>query len=493
MVYAIGLKTHEPVMGYCKSKDDKNYKGIYRQYLAASAALLTAVIDGTLTGWPTPCLPLLLSAESPIPMTKSEVSWMLAMLFVGQTVSPIPTGYLMDWIGRKATMIYLAVLPIVAWLLVLFARDALMLSVAMFLAGLWIGTAYTVTPMYLGEIAEPSVRGRIVTLLSVITRIGIVLEIALGIFLPYYTLPLVSLIVPVLFILIFPWIPESPYFYLMHKDRESASKALCWLRGDLTKDEVEEELSELEESVNRQMKEKGRFIDLVNTRGNRKALITVETLAILQRLSGMGPVMGYISTTLPANSFNYFTPAVCVIIIDSVRLVSGLISSFLVDFIGRRTLLIATAIFCGLMMYFTGTWFYFNSMTNIDVSWISWTPFVCLVMHGLSFSLGLGPVCSAIRSEYFPMNIKAKSSAVTSTVLAFASFIINKTYLTTGESLGMHVNYWVYGTSCFSIGLFTWWFLIETKGKSLQQIQDELNRNTTTNTKETPEVIINRD
>lgn len=467
------------------SKINKNEKAdhlasILKQYLAASAALLAVLINGTFSGWPTPCLPLLLSQEhSPLPVTLSKVdaSWMMSQLFIGQALSPLPSGYLMDRLGRKPTMLYCAILPVVAWILIFFAQDVYALSVAMFLAGLFVGMVYTVTPMYLGEIAEPSVRGRIITLTSVTNRLGIVLQVTLGVMLPFRLQALIALSVPLLFILVFPLVPESPYYHLMRRDRIKAESALKWLRGSgRSKDKLEAELCELESAVDKQMRNKGGFSDLISTKGSRRALITVETLAVLQRLSSMGPVMGYISTTLPLADFlQRLGPAACVVFIDLVRLGSGLVSSMLVDCLGRRALLVTSGFFCGVIMMSAGFWFYCDATGFMDVSHLRWMPFICLLLHGIAFSLGLGPVCSAVRSEFFPMNIKAKSSAVTSTVLAFASFLINKFYLTIGDSLGMHYNYWLYGISCFAVCLFAANFMIETKGKSLQQIQDELN------------------
>nr|BAQ02376.1 sugar transporter [Nilaparvata lugens] len=471
-------------MGCSTNKTEKadHLASILKQYLAASAALLAVLINGTFSGWATPCLPLLLSPDhSPLPvtLTKVDASWMMSQLFIGQTLSPLPSGYLMDRLGRKPTLLYCAVLPLAAWVLIFFAQDVYALSAAMFLAGLFVGTVYTVTPMYLGEIAEPSVRGRIITLTSVTTRLGIIFQVTIGVLLPFRLQAIVSLSVPLLFMLVFPLVPESPYYHLMRRDRNKAESALKWLRGSgRSKANLEAELCELESAVDKQMRNKGDFRDLISTRGSRKALMTVETLAVLQRLSSMGPVMGYISTTLPLADFlQRLGPAACVVVIDLVRLCSGLVSSMLVDCLGRRALLITSGAFCGVIMMCAGGWFYCDATGFLDVSapHLRWVPFICLLLHGIGFSLGLGPVCSAVRSEFFPMNIKAKSSAVTSTILAFASFLINKFYLTIGDSLGMHYNYWMYGVSCFAVCLFASCFMIETKGKSLQQIQDELN------------------
>jgi SP family facilitated glucose transporter-like MFS transporter 8 len=67
-------------------------------------------------------LPKLQAADSPIPVTRDQGSWIVSLLGVGGILAPIPTGHLVNKIGRK-TMLLLSALPfIVSWLLMIFAR-----------------------------------------------------------------------------------------------------------------------------------------------------------------------------------------------------------------------------------------------------------------------------------------------------------------------------------------------------------------------------------
>lgn len=99
-----------------------------------------------------------------------------------------------------------------------------------FLGGMWGGSAYTIVPIYLCEIADPKVRGALNSLFLVLAYCGIMFEYAVGPAVTFRSLSLASAFVPATFVAALLWIPESPYYYLMKGNRKRAGKALAWLR-----------------------------------------------------------------------------------------------------------------------------------------------------------------------------------------------------------------------------------------------------------------------
>lgn len=104
----------------------------------------------------------------------------------------------------------------------------------------------------------------------------------------YGTLAIFTGSVPLLFIIVFSFMPESPFWLLSKGETTAAGKSLAWLRGYDSKDgaAVSEELDELEHAVQEDMKNVKSFRDLFATPGNRKGLLIVEALALIQRMSG---------------------------------------------------------------------------------------------------------------------------------------------------------------------------------------------------------------
>ncbi|CAA9996542.1 unnamed protein product [Nesidiocoris tenuis] len=438
------------------------------------SATIAVIMTGNAMGWPSPTHPLLLSPNSPIPgMTTDDTSWMISLMYFGNLFSPIPCGYIMELIGRKYTLLSLNVIPLTSWLLIIFTRTTTWLYLARFLAGLWLGIVYTVVPIYLGEIAEPRVRGSLSTFFAIMTYVGVLFEYVFGPYVSYNSLAGASGFFCILFYLTFTFMPETPYYLVKMKKIEKAREALFWLRGD--NPDVDVELKNIENAVAQQMANKGTLKDLFATRGNRKAVVTVGVLSILQRLSGIGAMIAYTSVTLPKGAIHHVSTHQCVIVLGTVWVVSTLISSFLVDKLGRKILLIASAIGCALATFLAGLWFLLDAKTDIDVSSLNWTPFACFLLHGFFYSIGLNPIVTTIKGEVFSASIKGVASAVTSLMLAVASFFLNKSYQIFADEIGMYANYWLYASGCTIAVVFTMTYVIETKGKTLQEIQDKLN------------------
>lgn len=407
-------------------------------------------------------------------MTSEEISWMVSLLYLGNMLSPIPAGCLMDIVGRKMALLVLAVLPLSAWTIITFASKPYMLYIARFFAGTWSGAVSTVAPMYLAEISEPRVRGALSTFVQLMTNLGVLFEYIVGPRVSYSTLAYLSGALPIMFLMVFSFMPESPYWQLMKGKKEKAGETLAWLRG-LTPGQEKDELEKMEHAVMEEMRNKKNFKDLVATRGNRKGLVTVEVLAVLQRMSGISALMAYTSTTLPSKGAGVLSPNDCVVIMGMVWVVSVFIATVLVDSLGRKPLLLASSIGCGLAMFSAGVWFFLDEKTNVDVSHCYWVPFASFLVYGLFFSIGLGPIASTVQGECFPTNIKGLASGITSVALALTSFIMNKIYHTIAEKAGMYLNYWIFGTACTTAAIFVLTYLVETKGKTLHEIQEELN------------------
>lgn len=111
---------------------------------------LSYITAGAAFAWPSPNLPKLLSGEAPLHLDVNEASW-VSLFFLGNLISPIPSGYLADKIGRQKTWGWSGLLPIISWILVIFSVYVVGLYIARFLIGLHLGIISTVNPMYVGE------------------------------------------------------------------------------------------------------------------------------------------------------------------------------------------------------------------------------------------------------------------------------------------------------------------------------------------------------
>ncbi|XP_073999738.1 facilitated trehalose transporter Tret1-like isoform X2 [Rhodnius prolixus] len=440
------------------------------------AASISVIVLGTSLGWPSPVLVKLRESGQPMSLTDEQVSWMVSLLYVGNLASPLPAGLLMDKFGRKHSLLYLAIIPLVAWTIILYAVNPYMLYFARFLTGIWSGTVSTITPMYLAEISQPKIRGALSTFVQIMTNIGVILEYIVGPYVSYKNLAIISGSLPVAFILTFWYMPESQYWQLMHNRKFYAAKNLAWLRGFDNVADVKEEIEIISVAVQEEMKNKRSLRALVQTKGNRRALLIVEALATMQRMSGISALMAYSSITLPEPGAGRLSPNDCVIVMGLVWVVCVFIATIFVDSVGRKPLLFLSSIGCSIAMLFASLWFLLNDNTSINVTDYYWIPFASFLLYGLCFSIGLGPIASTMQGELFPTNIKATASGITSVILALTSFIMNKIYHTIAYHIGMYFNYLIFSIASLTSAVFVLMYVIETKGKTLAQIQEILNK-----------------
>lgn len=428
-------------------------------------------ITGMAAGWPSPVLMKMKKNETLVVLSPEEISWMVSVMFIGHLASPVPCGILMDRLGRKKACHLLAFLPLVSWLLIWGTSSIMCLYVARFTVGLWAGAVTTIVPIYIGEIAEPRLRGSLTVFNHLMRNLGLLIVYIVGPMLSYSTLALSCALLTFLFIISFSYIPESPYYFVMKKQNEEAHKALKWLRGERENLPVDEELRRIKSAIKQQMLVKGTIKDIWYDKGNRKAFIIAEVFAISKKLIGSGVLQAYVSITLPPLTFGLFTPDECVIILGLTSFFSAFASVFLSAHLSRQTLITLSSVGCGITMAFVSVWFYLNYKTTVDVkNYSSWL-FVCFVVYNAMFSVGLGPSGMGVKGEMFAANVKAMSSSLTTMIVALLSFFLNKFFLIVSVNYGMYLNFLIFSISCIFTIVFTRLYVPETKGKTLEEIQ----------------------
>uniref|UniRef100_A0A1B6C688 Major facilitator superfamily (MFS) profile domain-containing protein n=1 Tax=Clastoptera arizonana TaxID=38151 RepID=A0A1B6C688_9HEMI len=458
------------------AKVDYQGKGVFRQYMVALLGTINMAIVGCATGWPSPILIKMKDKETPFSLDTTEVSWMVSLMFLGTMFSPIPTAYLTDRFGRKRIMMMMTGLPFVSWILIYFAASPLHLYIARFLAGLWAGVSQTAMPVYIAEIAQPHIRGSLSTFLNLQLNSGVLASYVIGPYVSYHVLAAIFAVMTTLYFCVFLIMPESPYYYMMHNKKDKAFKSLSWLRGDVSGDKIETELSDIQEGIQQQMQRKGGFVEVFRDRGNRRGFLISQVYAVMKRLSGSGVLQGYASVTLPALTFGILDPDECVLIVGTVSLLSSILAVYTAAIFNRRNLVTVSCAIGGSAMGAVMIWFYLHEKTKIHVDDYSYVIFISFVFNYMTFNFGLGPIGASIKGEMFSANVRTLCSSLTTILVSLTSFFLNRFYLIIAKSLGMYLNYALFSFSCFFAIAFTWLCVPDTHGKTLKEIQEILSK-----------------
>nr|BAI83428.1 sugar transporter 14 [Nilaparvata lugens] len=444
---------------------------VFRETSAAVSACICMFVTGCWLAWPSPALRKLeVQGGANVFIEGDEISWVVASLDVGNMVSPIPASYLVDRIGRKPVLLATGPLYLICWMLTFVPGTPYFLFLSRFLSGIGKGIAFSICPMYLGEIASVEVRGAISTISTGALWGGSLLMFIVGPLVSYQWLNTIGAIFPIIFFMTFLWIPESPYGCLMRNKVEEARKSLQWLREGADQLTIEKELEQMKENVEEEMKTKGTFVDLVAIPSNRKATTIVMVSSAFQRLCGISAVLAFSSTTLPNVGFQFFHVSQVIVVFGIVLTIGNFLATPLVDHLGRKPLLFASSI--GLAISTATSGFYY--LLRKDPEQAAWLPYMALVCFGIFHSIGLGVIPSTLLSELFPANVKSRAAAVSSIVFAAASFVTNKMYHPVQHSIGTHAMFFFFSMNAVIFTIFNALFIFETKGKSFPDIQKRL-------------------
>lgn len=442
-------------------------KAALHQIIATVLGTLAAVSDGMTYGWTSPMIPYFTEGEGHIQMTQQEAQFMETINLLG-SASGLPfVLFSVNKIGRKKSMLIASFLGSLCWLTLIFAPNKEVIYAARFFAGMAGDMCFVAAPMYVAEIAHHRIRGFLSALIYLMMLLGVIIVYTTGAYAPYYVPPLIGIVLTVCQCIFFPFMPESPYYFVYVNRINNARKALQKLRRSSG---VETELNEIKKSVERQQHEKGRIQDLFLNKNNRIALIIMTVLNLGQHYSGITIMVMNLHTILEEAGSTYINSSVAAIISSVIMLVGGSTASVIIDKFGRKFLLITSSISTGIVLT-SITVFYQLKYSGYDVSRISWIPAVACMLFAATFKLGLGLVPIVLTAEIFPTNIKAIGMTVAEIWYIVGAVTSVNVYSWLFESYGLHVPFYILTCCSFSMCLFTIFFVPETKGKTLDEIQ----------------------
>ncbi|XP_066250697.1 facilitated trehalose transporter Tret1-like isoform X1 [Euwallacea similis] len=438
------------------------------QYFAAASGNLAIVTDGMHYGWPSPSLPQILNnTNSSLCISSDEGALMAVMPLLGAVVGALTAANIVDYLGRKKTILLTSVPFFLAWIMVAFAQTVMYLYVARFIAGVADGVTFTVVPMYIGEIADPRVRGLLGSSCSVSWILGFLLINLIGSYLSISTTALLSSSLCVVAVVTFMWMPESPYYLLM---KDKPDKARDCLRKFRKCDDVEDDIKRMKLSIKTSSKARGNFLDLFRIPSNRKAVIIVAGLRGFQQFSGTTAITFYAQKIFAQAGSNVSSKEASIIYF-AVMLVMTMVSSSIVDKAGRKPLLLISMSGAIVALFIEGTYFYIEKKISIDTSNVEYIPVASLILFVIFFSIGMQSIPICLLGELFPTSVKAYALCLADVYFSLVATISSKFLQVMMDNYGIHMAFYGF-TICSIIGLLFIIFVVpETKGKSLEEIQ----------------------
>lgn len=431
--------------------------------------------------------PLLSSADPPVgtePMSLNLISWLGSINFCGAIIGTLFWGTSSDRLGRKCTAMIIACPFIISWSLKFAAQNAWWLIVARIINGIGCSGVIINTPIYVAEMAEDKIRGSLGSFLMIFLNAGCVFSYVIGSVTSYHTLALICLCIPVLFLAAISCLPESPVYLWTRGRRDTAEISLLWFRGGNNIQTVKElESLNLRSSTS---SESPSFSSLFQSVGIRKALLISITFVLGQQLSGMLSILTY-TVSIFRQSGSSLSPNNSMIVVGVLQFLSAIMSSALVDRVGRRVLLISSYVAMTLSLSTLGGYLYFEQQNWYPL--LRWIPIICISITVVFYSIGVGPVPFVVMSEIFPPNIRGFVTSKIQLLSTSLSFAMVKAFPFMTDLFGHHGCFLLYASSCGVLSIVTYFLVPETKGKSLQTILNILNGANGSNDAESSELV----
>lgn len=404
-------------------------------------------------------------------LSDSGLGTVAALLTVGCLVGALFTGSFTEKYGRKNVMIFTAVVYIISAFGCAFSESATMLTILRVLSGLAVGATSVVAPMYISEIAPAHNRGRLVSFNQFAITIGIVLAYIFDYFLIgfgenswRYMLAVPGVFgVFFLFFLIVKF-PESPRWLLAHGKKDEAIKILTSIGGGSL---VQEELPEMESTLlAEQKKEKMSVGELF--RGKTGKIVLIGTIiAALQQITGINAVIMFAPDIFQAAGSVKSDSVMQAMIVGLVNFLMTIVALWLVDKRGRKTLLLWGAVGMIASLAYLTLEFAKPLQNGTGV-------LIALLVYISFFAASFAPVMWVIISEIYPNRIKGLAMSFSTAVSWLCTFLTVYFAPVIHGALGLQYLFGIFGVFSILAFVFVKFWIPETKGKSLEQIEKEL-------------------
>ncbi|KAF3428019.1 hypothetical protein E2986_05943 [Frieseomelitta varia] len=441
------------------------------QWIAASGVWLLVTEVGLMGSWSSPYIDYLMSPDAPFPTTLSELSWVVSLLNFGRFFGAVGGGICIQYFGSKTT-VFLTCVPIsLGWLFIILANSVEWLYVSRFSAGISLGMLHGCYSIYLGEIADPSIRGALIAFGTGGLVTGNFIMSVMGAYLPMSVSAAIALAPCFLLMALFLWLPDSPHYLIKKKLDENARSSIQWYHRGCDVESQFTDLQQFVENLNKQS-----FSDTVKELKAvhfRKSILIVIVLMVYSQISGINNISFYMQSILVSAKVSVIDPAIVVIIVMGSGLIGPCLSVFLMDRFGRRILEIMSCTGVALSLSLLSIEFQLLDF-GFDPETVEFLPIVGLIAFYVTVFLGTTLVPTAMLGELFPLHLKPVASFVISSFAAIVSFISTATYVPLLNFMTERYLFFFYGLLMATAIPFTLIFVPETKGMSLQEIQEQL-------------------
>ena len=421
-------------------------------------------------------------------LTDIQEGWYVGCAILGCILGVLNAGKLSDKLGRKPVLMTAAVLFTVSAAGCAIYTTFDQLVIYRIIGGIGIGVASIIAPLYISEISIPKYRGRMVSCYQLAITVGIlasylanaaVLKWSQNVQFDGEFLSLVNnkrvwrgmlgmeTIPALLFLLVLFLIPESPRWLVVKKQDD---KALKTLERIFSTEKAREEIADIHDVINKEVKSDWR---LIFKPGFRIALIIGVCLAMLGQFMGVNAVFYYGPRFLADAGLEKTASLDFQVWVGLVNVVATILALSVIDKIGRKKLIYIGV--SGMIVLLAGIGLFFNSV-EAGKEPSTWILFTFILSYVFSSAISISAVIFVLLSEMYPVKIRGFAMSIAGLSLWTGTYLIGQLTPWLTEKLSASGVFWLFGFMCIPYMLITYFLVPETTGKSLEDIEREWTR-----------------
>ncbi|KAH8401952.1 hypothetical protein KR009_008843, partial [Drosophila setifemur] len=454
--------------------DEANRRGMINQILATCAVLLLSAGCGMPIGYSAVLLPQLMDRNSTeIPIDVEMGSWIASVHSLATPFGSLLSGPLADYLGRRKTLLVSVIPLLLGWSSLAMAKSIKVVIFARFLCGFATGILGGPGQVYIAETAEPNLRSLLIGAPYVAYSSGILLVYSLGSMMYWRHVAWCANILPLLAVVSIYCIPETPAWLLRNGFEKRALQALTFLRG--SEISAQKEANDMKQRLSKERattKTNENIFQLCCQRVAIKPLVIVIVFSLLQMFSGTFIVIFYALDIISEFGAGFDTKKAA-IWTAAVRVACCMIFCAILIFVRRRRIMVYSGIGSGVFCLALSAFMYARvGQTKMPYDVI--VAGVCLLGY-IVFNTALMVMPGIMIGELFPARIRGRTAGGVFASMNVALFIFAKGFPALQAFLKMRGVFLVFGVSSFLLTIFMCMFQPETKGRSLEHIEDYFN------------------
>jgi sugar porter (SP) family MFS transporter len=403
-------------------------------------------------------------------LTAFEHGFTISIALVGTIIGALTGSIPSDNLGRKKTLILIALTYLVASIGSAFSTNWYSFLIFRFIGGLGVGASSVTAPVYISEISPAAYRGRLVMMFQ--------FNVVFGILVSYFSNYLIGQFVSgdaswrfmlgiqaipsLVFLILLRFVPETPRWLALRKNKLDAARNVLKI---ISPDDYETELRNILQ--NNKEEHKSGSADSLLSKKYRFPVFLAICFAVFNQVSGINAIIYYAPRIFEMTGVGRQSSLLSTAGIGIVNFIFTLIAINFIDRIGRRTLMLIGSLGLIGTLGMVSVTFYEQDFSGFGI-------IVYLMVYIAFFAFSQGAVIWVFISEIFPNHIRAKGQTLGSFTHWFMAAVIAFVFPILAEKVGGGNTFLFFSVMMVFQLLFVWRIMPETKGKSLEQIERTL-------------------